>query len=58
MKAKTCYATFNVFGTTSAWQPHQILGVRLLALAASRWLTPAENLSYVFDRSASTAAFA
>jgi hypothetical protein len=54
MKAKTCYATFNVFGTTRVWQPHQILGVRMLALAATRWLTPVENLSYSFDRSGTT----
>lgn len=53
MTAKTCYATFNVFGTTSMWQPHQILGVRMLALAASRWLTPSQNLFYSFDRSGS-----
>jgi hypothetical protein len=50
MKARNCYATFNVFATTSAWQPHQVLALRLLALAATRWVTPATNLSYSFDR--------
>jgi hypothetical protein len=51
MKAQRCYATFNVFGTANVWQPHQVLAVRLLALAAARWLTPADNLFYSFDRS-------
>jgi hypothetical protein len=49
MRDNLCYATFNVFGTRGAWQPHQVLGLRLLALAAARWVTPAPDLMYTFD---------
>ncbi|MFT3817228.1 MAG: GAF domain-containing protein [Rubrivivax sp.] len=51
-----CYATFNVFGTGGPWQPHQVLGIRLLALAAARWVKPAPNLMYRFDSEAAPVA--
>jgi hypothetical protein len=51
-----CYATFNVFGTRGRWQPHEVLGIRLLALAAARWVAPAPDLTYHFDREAAAAA--
>ena len=57
LRDNLCYATFNVFGTGGPWQPHQVLGIRLLALAAARWVAPAPNLAYTFDsEAASTAA--
>lgn len=43
------YATFNVFGTRGRWQPEEVLGLRLLALAAARWVSPAPELDYAFD---------
>ncbi|MBV9891387.1 MAG: GAF domain-containing protein [Rhizobacter sp.] len=46
------YATFNVFGTRGRWQPHEVLGIRLLALAAARWVAPVPDLMYSFDREA------
>ena len=46
MKGPLCYATFNVFGTRGGWQPAEILALRLLALAAARWVTPAADLHY------------
>ncbi|MBC5767723.1 GAF domain-containing protein [Ramlibacter albus] len=49
MKGNLCYATFNVFGTKGEWQPHQVLALRLLALAAARWVPPAADLMYSFD---------
>jgi hypothetical protein len=49
MRGPLCYATFNVFGTRSHWQPHELLGLRLLALAAARWISPAPDLAYAFD---------
>ena len=48
LKGNLCYATFNVFGTGGAWQPHQVLGLRMLALAAARWVAPAPDLMYTF----------
>lgn len=49
MTGTLCHATFNVFGTRGRWQPHEVLGIRLLALAAARWVAPAPGLSYSFD---------
>jgi len=46
LKDRLCYATFNVFGTRGSWQPAEILSLRLLALAAARWVPPAPGLSY------------
>ena len=58
LKDNLCYATFNVFGTRARWQPDELLGIRLLALAAQRWVAPAPDLMYRFDKeaAASTAA--
>lgn len=56
LRDNLCYATFNVFGTRGRWQPHEVLGIRLLALAASRWLAPAPDLMYRFDSEAAAAA--
>lgn len=42
------YATFNVFGPRAQWQPQEILGLRLLALAVARWVPRAPGLSYHF----------
>lgn len=52
LRDNLCYATFNVFGSGGAWQQHQVLGIRLLALAAARWVAPAPNLMYSFDSEA------
>lgn len=46
LKGRQCYATFNVFGTRGRWQPAELLSLRLLALAAARWVQPAPDLSY------------
>jgi hypothetical protein len=46
LKDRLCYATFNVFGTRGGWQPSEVLALRLLALAAARWVSPAPDLSY------------
>ncbi len=46
LKGRVCYATFNVFGTRGGWQPAEVLALRLLALAAAPWVTPAPDLSY------------
>lgn len=46
LKGRQCYATFNVFGTRGGWLPGQVVALRLLALAASRWVSPAPDLSY------------
>ena len=43
---RQCYATFNVFGTRGGWQPAEIVAVRLLAMAAARWVLPMPGLSY------------
>ena len=49
LMGRVCYATFNVFGTRGAWQPEEVLALRLLALAAARWVTPAADLSYTLQ---------
>ena len=49
MSAGRCFATFNVFGTTTRWEPQQVLALRLLALATAPWIPPASNLCYSFD---------
>ena len=46
LNGRVCYATFNVFGTRGSWQPAEVLALRLLALAAARWVAPAPDLSY------------
>ncbi len=46
LQGTLCYATFNVFGTRSQWQPHELAGMRLLALAAARWVPIAPGLAY------------
>ncbi len=52
LKGNLCYATFNVFGTRTQWRPDEVLGIRLLALAAQRWVAPAPDLMYRFDKEA------
>ena len=49
MQGSTCYATFNVFGTRPAWAAPDVLGIRLLALAAARWVPAAPGLAYRFS---------
>jgi hypothetical protein len=49
LKDRLCYATFNVFGKRGRWHADEISAVRLLALTATRWVTPIEDLSYIFD---------
>ena len=56
LRDNLCYATFNVFGTRGRWQPHEVLGIRLLALAAARWVAPVPDLTYHFDSEAAAAA--
>ena len=51
MRGNVCYATFNVFIPRPRWQEHEILGIRVLALAAARWVPAAPNLSYRFSDS-------
>jgi len=46
LRGRVCYATFNVFGTRGGWHPSEVLALRLLALAAARWVTPAPDLAY------------
>jgi hypothetical protein len=46
MKERQCYATFNVFGTRGRWRASEVLALRLLALMAQRWVSPAPGLSY------------
>ncbi|WP_399682710.1 GAF domain-containing protein [Xenophilus sp.] len=48
MQGRLCYATFNVFGTCARWLPEQVFGIRLLALAAARWVPCAPGLAYRF----------
>ena len=48
MQGKVCHATFNVFGTRPRWLPQEVLGIRLLALAAARWVPAAPGLAYRF----------
>jgi hypothetical protein len=50
MKGAQCYATVNVFGRGDRWLPHQVEGVRLLALAAAPWVQPLPDLDYAFER--------
>lgn len=49
LMGRVCYATFNVFGTRGGWQPAEVLALRLLALAAARWVTPAPDLAYTLN---------
>lgn len=49
LQGNLTYATFNVFGTRGGWRPDEVLGLRLLALAAARWVYPAPGLDYTFD---------
>ncbi len=46
LRGEACYATFNVFAERSCWQPGEVLTIRLLALAAARWVPCAAGLSY------------
>jgi hypothetical protein len=48
LQGNVTYATFNVFGPQAQWQPHEVLGIRLLALAVARWVPRAPHLSYRF----------
>lgn len=48
LQGRVCYATFNVFSTSAHWQPQVLLGLRLLALAAARWVPAAPGLAYRF----------
>ena len=48
LQGNLCYATFNVFGTRPRWLPREVLGIRLLALAAARWVPSAPGLAYRF----------
>jgi hypothetical protein len=50
LQGNTCYATFNVFGTRPAWTPQQVTGIRLLALATTRWVPVAHGLAYRFSQ--------
>lgn len=56
MQGTLCYATFNIFGTRDRWLPEEILGIRLLALAAARWVPVTPGLSYRFIGSPATLA--
>lgn len=47
-----CYATFNVFGTQAHWSAQQVLAIRLLALAAARWVPATPGLAYRLARKA------
>lgn len=49
LRGRVCYATFNVFGTRGGWQPAEVLALRVLALAAARWVTPAPDLAYTLQ---------
>lgn len=48
LQGRFCYATFNVFGTRARWLPQEVLGIRLLALAAARWVPAIPGLAYRF----------
>lgn len=52
LQGNLCYATFNVFGTRPHWLPHEVLGIRLLALAIARWVPSMPGLAYRFTRAA------
>lgn len=49
LSSNLCYATFNVFATNGSWSAYQVLSLRLLALAAARWVPHAPDLMYSFD---------
>ncbi|OUL98261.1 GAF domain-containing protein [Variovorax sp. JS1663] len=48
LQGNLCFATFNVFGTRAHWLPQEVLGIRLLALAAARWVPVHPGLAYRF----------
>src|SRR6478735_4672271 len=50
LQGDLCWATFNVFGTHARWTPQELLGIRLLALAAARWVPAVPGLAYRFAR--------
>ncbi|MFN9476157.1 GAF domain-containing protein [Acidovorax sp.] len=52
MQGRLCYATVNVFGTRDHWRPEEVLGLRLLALAAARWVPAVPGLAYRFTGAA------
>lgn len=52
LQGDLCYATFNVFGTRPQWSAQQVLGLRLLALAAARWVPTTPGLAYRLARKA------
>jgi GAF domain-containing protein len=52
LQGDLCWATFNVFGTHARWTPQELLGIRLLALAAARWVPAVPGLAYRFTRAA------
>jgi hypothetical protein len=54
LRGNACFATFNVFGTHPAWDAGQVLALRLLALAAARWVPAAPGLSYCFTDAPAT----
>lgn len=56
MQGALCFATFNVFGACERWRPEQILGIRLLALAAARWVPRAPGLAYELESASSVPA--
>jgi len=49
MQGRVCYATFNVFGTGARWRPEEVFGIRMLALAAARWVPAMPGLAYTLD---------
>ncbi|WP_176665870.1 GAF domain-containing protein [Variovorax sp. SG517] len=49
LQGTVCYATFNVFGTRERWLPEELFGIRLLALAAARWVPAVPGLAYSFE---------
>ncbi len=55
LRERTCYATFNVFGTRARWTQQEVLGIQLLALAAARWVPLASGLHYRLAGAAFTA---
>lgn len=55
LKDRLCYATFNVFGTRGGWRASEILALRLLALTAMRWVSPAPDLCYTLKPAPRTA---
>lgn len=49
LRGHQCYATFNVFSTRGHWQPAEVMALRILAMATSRWVAPAPDLSYSLE---------